>query len=1439
MNIKTLFGIFVCLLFSSIIKAQKNYNMMGGKPNAVKAFKHTMPQTDDVLTLYGMNISTMGGHRPGVYAMTATDPIRYTQVFDSQELKATGGDYANGHAYFDQEKRRMYFCHWEAWVGASCDYYVYDTENWTPVFHDVAYNNLAPAALAITKDPTTGVIYGIFMQEGSLQNFDLGTIVYYDDRRPTINIIKRNIGFFRTLACDNDGQLYGIRAGYSGENNSHLCKIDKETGDISEVGPTDVPVSSTVGNDQSMAFDPNTNELYWAARTTYNGYLFKVDTSTAMTSVVSEMAEHGDVIVGLHIPSRPKADAPADITNLKCQFDEGSNNGSIVFSLPKKSYGGNALTSTLSYTITNHLKVIATGEAEPGDNIRQDVTLDAGMANIEVYASNEAGRSHIAQKKFWVGQDAPRKVDDLQFAVSADNRARLTWTAPTTGIHDGYIHTDNLTYQVIRHPGKHLVAQKLRDTAFEETLPAGQTTGYFYEVVPCNGDIEGEASMSNHQYIGNPYEAPFSEDLKTEESWMKFEAVDANHDGNTWKWNDETGKAFYSTITPLNTDDWLLTPPIHLSPDYIYDISFTANASGTYDEKFEVTIGTDADLSSHRVLSTKSQSTNNSVVHDTEVKVSRDGIYRLAIHLTKNSKIMVSKLEVTQKAYLPSPGKVTDIAITPADHGALSAGITFKAPTTTVDGKAISDVPRIEVHRDGHVVAAVDHVAAGQTVTVQDEGEQMEDGMQTYSIVTYDAEGHIGGTAIMTQYIGIDDALPVSHVVVKRHGKDQLQLTWDEVSAVGAHGGYVPVERATYAINNSSFRTIAVVEAGQPRELVIDVPELEEGQEALLFFGVTTTIDGVAGEMAPSNAYLKGTPCTMPVSEPFDRETSPILWWTENNTYDNIYYSETRSSNDDGISIGLIPTNGICDMSLNSWNITAAGTSHPVLSIDYRFEGTDPAQVQIVAVDDQDNEYVLTTLRTPDVPSDSQWHPINIALDPVLHAHVFYLRFHVSYENAFSDAAVFLDNLRLYDSKAHDLACQLKTPASLTTSQTATFDVTVDNHGHQAARNFSINLYANDKLVDTKVSSIDTYAVDVAQLSYTPTPFDTVSVAVYAEIVYPDEQRPDDNRTATVDIPVYPNAQHQITDLAGEQTDEGRVTLSWTSPDTPKDVVESFEDYEPYISDKAGSWTFVNGIDAPSNGGIIGLPIDLTTRAAGLVYDCNDLFGPDDTEFGTYDGDKAAILLGNMKDLAHDGWLISPRLSGEAQTVTFYAHTQYAFELASMEVRYSENSTDTTDFKDVVLTVDEVPSLEDVPTWTAYTFDLPEGARYFAVHDNSVIAAAHGICLDNFTFKAQGETPTGYIVYRNGEEVGRVDAGRHTFSEYNPAGGTYHVVALYGDVMSGLSNAVYIGATTGIHGIDGDSEAQNQHMYDLQGRRLNPSAPHKGIVIQNGKKMVK
>lgn len=110
--------------------------------------------------------------------------------------------------------------------------------------------------IGMTYDPTTSSIYALSyiaqeLADGAMQR-------YY----PAISMVDTYSGFVTpiarvpamvAIAVNQSGELYGITKG----DNSTLCRINKATGDITEIGATGLDTDFV----QSMAFDPITDKL--------------------------------------------------------------------------------------------------------------------------------------------------------------------------------------------------------------------------------------------------------------------------------------------------------------------------------------------------------------------------------------------------------------------------------------------------------------------------------------------------------------------------------------------------------------------------------------------------------------------------------------------------------------------------------------------------------------------------------------------------------------------------------------------------------------------------------------------------------------------------------------------------------------------------------------------------------------------------------------------------------------------------------------------------------------------------------------------------------------------------------------------------------------------------------------------------------------------------
>ena len=201
----------------------------------------------------------------------------------------------------------------------------------------------------------------------------------------------------------------------------------------------------------------------------------------------------------------------------------------------------------------------------------------------------------------------------------------------------------------------------------------------------------------------------------------------------------------------------------------------------------------------------------------------------------------------------------------------------------------------------------------------------------------------------------------------------------------------------------------------------------------------------------------------------------------------------------------------------------------------------------------------------------------------------------------------------------------------------------------------------------------------------------------------------------------------------------------------------------------------------------------------------------------------------------NDDWLISPELSGDEQTISFYARTASTSKRNDyIQVRYSTTGTATSDF---TLLPDGEIRLEN--GWTRYEYTLPAGTRYFAIRNNSEEGFA--VLLDDITYTIAGDAPQvtllGYDIYCDGELLNDEPISETTFTIDGAAPGNYWVTAVYDAGESEASNTVIIEKqVTAIDEISSVDDASRIY-YDLQGRRVYTLQSGQ-IYICNGKKIL-
>ncbi|MDE6157261.1 MAG: hypothetical protein K2F78_03850, partial [Muribaculaceae bacterium] len=389
----------------------------------------------------------------------------------------------------------------------------------------------------------------------------------------------------------------------------------------------------------------------------------------------------------------------------------------------------------------------------------------------------------------------------------------------------------------------------------------------------------------------------------------------------------------------------------------------------------------------------------------------------------------------------------------------------------------------------------------------------------------------------------------------------------------------------------------------------------------------------------------------------------------------------------------------------------------------------------------------------------------------------------------------------------------------------------------------------------TKVDSYDGSKLNVGsfdevKFTRTHSVTDPEKVTYSIRIVCADDQDMSNNEITAAPTTVRRNSYPTVTDLAG-QKNGNTVLLQWSEPDTekaqPYETLETFDTYQSWANTEVGEWVLVDMdkalIAGFNTGNMPGIP-DYSQQSWWVFDNKHDDFN--NGTLSTLSGSKflASMVSGFNSDGIHeagyaqnDDWAISPELFGGPQTITVNARSYGTDQslLETFEVLYSTGSIDPADFISVKI-VENVPS-----QYTAYEFDLPDGAKRFAIRNISF--GKYLLMIDDITYIPVGDPASfsinGYNVYRDGVCINSEPVEENEFEDTDCGEGnhTYHVTVLYSAGESQFSNA-YMLDSTGVESISADDNAPVRY-YNLQGMPVATPKAGQAYIRVKGKHVTK
>ena len=515
---------------------------------------------------------------------------------------------------------------------------------------------------------------------------------------------------------------------------------------------------------------------------------------------------------------------------------------------------------------------------------------------------------------------------------------------------------------------------------------------------------------------------------------------------------------------------------------------------------------------------------------------------------------------------------------------------------------------------------------------------------------------------------------------------------------------------------------------------------------------------------------------------------------------------------------------------------------HPKLLFYYKVDGSTPATLKIV-VEHKDGS-TDAPVYTKDLSTNTEtgWQRAFVDLPASLADEDYaIIRIQATATDNMQSTYVYIDNLNIIDPEQRDAAVELTAPATVTKGQTAHLVAKVSNEGLDALNNARLVVKVNGKQVaDTTINKqLATLETATVPVDYRTTTIDqSTSLNVTAQVTAAGDLVADNN-SASATIEAVAADVAAPTDLKANGL--APTKLSWTAPTSSStSVTDDFEGYTPW-STSFGDWTTYD------DGGYAG---SLTQQGsyehqgeqfAFMDWQPSDIFQTGQG-LDPHSGTKALVAIYQLDESGNnfvdaDNWLVTPRLSGKAQHISFWVNNLQGDGYGTETFQVLTSTTDNSKASFTQLGSDYTQSSG---TWTQISVDVPEGTKYLAVRHTTGGDQQFVFMIDDFTYEVSS-APVAYNVYRDGEFLAQVESTQYTDLTTTADGEyTFKVTAVYADGSESAPIETLI--STSISNLEA-SGVKSFDVYTLDGVRVMKDASslkgvRPGVYIINGVKTI-
>lgn len=704
--------------------------------------------------------------------------------------------------------------------------------------------------------------------------------------------------------------------------------------------------------------------------------------------------------------------------------------------------------------------------------------------------------------------------------------------------------------------------------------------------------------------------------------------------------------------------------------------------------------------------------------------------------------------------------KAPTFTVTPDAQGRNRVVVEITLPTQNKVGKPVSKITAVKLYRANVLIK--EFTDPDRSKVVFTDSVPTMNMNYSYAVLASNKFGD-GPKVSKTAYVGIQKPATLdAYSIQELEPRKKVRISWT-APVKDTNGRPIDPASVTYTINQVNWLNQTTTLAQDYKDTSFDLDISGMSTDCLSFTVTAKNSVGSTSAKASSNKVYTGAPLKGKYVESFAEggihaplyvgmyKLGRLSFGT---TKDDLVEEMKASDSDNGhmaFTLQTWPNDG--QLITNYIDLTGTKNPHAMMSI-YRSSAPKEGTFEIlVCCDSVETSLVKDSLKN--LPSIG-WNPVGADLKNYIGKIVQVLyRFECN-----EIGYVHMDNLRVEDSETPDLLiANIAGPEKVKIGRPAEIEARLTNQGAGKTGEIELQLLCNGKTVTTsKIDGMDGYTARTVSLAHTVDAINKDEEQAFKlKVVCANDPNSSNNETSEIKISCVPSDLPAVSALKGEKGKD--VLLSWTAPDLnliPKDkVTEDFESYES-LKDVNGAWTTVDGDKEEIAGFTVnGVKLGVTGPHGFFIWDTT--IPPGESSFCTVreGGKKYAVSLYiNKPNVLCDDWLISPELNENPQKIVYWMRAYYNFPIP-YEICISKKTKNPEDFE-------RLDSIYYNSYWKKYTYDIPQGTKYFAFHaihngpTNGMSSPM--LMIDDVTYtpagRGEGEL-VGYNIYRDGVKINK------------------------------------------------------------------------------------